>query len=508
MRRLFLALLIVLCAASAVCETEHSHTWGEYTVTKPATCQLPGEQMRVCSDCGETEYAPIEPSEHSFENWEAVSDAEHARVCSVCGFVQSEAHDKVIDREITLATAENLGKHTLTCSRCGYNYTRLVSIDGTYYAQQGDDILGNGTQYIKIESMSLPSGTTQKLSVAAGAEMSILASSDLSFDVFVNAGTGEFKGIMLTFGQGVLSVGDGKAELEFIRLLPDTGLSVKLQGETSSLSVSAPDCGFQSFFSLKKGGRTFIVREHSAVNGSLISGGMFIFPSGAENVGIVSENAAQPDNALASLTWEYDNSSRRLTAFSSLGMLRLFSASHIIDQGNIDLILDPSDFPWGWCLTLDDVDSGLSYTSPTYSLAGEMTSPGSDAAFAEQSGTEGPLSDLESKADQAEIPDIKMLAFTDTLSYTASRSPLIEVKFLSGKFSVKVSNVPAGLTFERIELTMYYPQRGFKLINQYALDAVFELEAGISRFEVDAVFINDDDEIERVRAGAFGYSAQ
>jgi hypothetical protein len=441
--------------------------------------------------------------QHSFDAWKMVSDTAHTRVCKLCGYEETEAHDRVIDRAVTQASSENLGKHSLTCSRCGYSYTRLVSVYGSYISPEGIDLLGNGMSYVKYNSVSVSRGNTKKLALAAGTELDLYASTDLSYDVYANTRTGEFNGIEITLGEGVLTVGDGPAELDFIRFQHGTGLKVQFKTEASALYVSSARGGFESFSSLKKGGKVYIIEGHSLSDGTHVSGGMGVYPSNAGSINMVAEGATLPGDALASVVWEYDASTYHLTAKSSLGTLKLFSASREIAQGNIDRTLDPTDLLWGWYLTLDDVKSGLSYISPTYSIAGEITSEGSQTSFVEAT----PVL-AENASDEDETPEIKVLTPSDTLSYTASKSPKVEVRYFSGKYAVRVSKVPKGLTYERIELAVYYAHGGFKLISQFGTEAMFELSSDISRFVVDAIFTNAKGQTVRVHAGDFEYIAE
>ncbi len=58
--------------------SEHTHSFGEWTVTKEATCTEPGEQTRSC-DCGYSETQVIPAKGHDYVNG----------VCANCGAVQS-----------------------------------------------------------------------------------------------------------------------------------------------------------------------------------------------------------------------------------------------------------------------------------------------------------------------------------------------------------------------------------------------------------------------------------
>lgn len=66
--------------ADVVCgdKVEHTHSFGEWTVTKAATCTEPGEQTRTC-ECGYSETQVIPATGHDYVNG----------VCTNCGAVQT-----------------------------------------------------------------------------------------------------------------------------------------------------------------------------------------------------------------------------------------------------------------------------------------------------------------------------------------------------------------------------------------------------------------------------------
>ena len=66
--------------ADVVCgdKVEHTHSFGEWTVTKAATCTEPGEQTRTC-ECGYSETQVIPATGHDYVNG----------VCANCGAVQT-----------------------------------------------------------------------------------------------------------------------------------------------------------------------------------------------------------------------------------------------------------------------------------------------------------------------------------------------------------------------------------------------------------------------------------
>lgn len=78
------------------------HTWGEWVVTTPSTCEAFGVQTRTCDVCGETETDESVPkAAHTFGEWvvktEPTVDAEGLKVktCSVCGQEETESIAKL-----------------------------------------------------------------------------------------------------------------------------------------------------------------------------------------------------------------------------------------------------------------------------------------------------------------------------------------------------------------------------------------------------------------------------
>lgn len=73
----------------------HEHEFGEWTVTREATCTEDGLKERSCS-CGEVETEVLPATGHSFGEWKVleeatvVSEGAQERVCSVCGTTETE----------------------------------------------------------------------------------------------------------------------------------------------------------------------------------------------------------------------------------------------------------------------------------------------------------------------------------------------------------------------------------------------------------------------------------
>ncbi len=117
-----------------------NHKLGEWTIAKPATCGADGQKERSCSNCTYKETDTVSATgNHSYGSWSTVSNAtcssqgEKKRVCSVCGDTE---HDYI----------SATGQHTYSggkCSACGY-YRQgssclqyVLSNDGTYYIASG-----------------------------------------------------------------------------------------------------------------------------------------------------------------------------------------------------------------------------------------------------------------------------------------------------------------------------------------------------------------------------------
>ena len=100
----------------AACE----HVWGEWTVTKEATCVDAGEKTRTCSACGETETEVIEATGvHTYESWTYVDEEVHEATCTVCGNKAQEKHtwDSGVVTVKPTETEDGVREHT--CHICG-----------------------------------------------------------------------------------------------------------------------------------------------------------------------------------------------------------------------------------------------------------------------------------------------------------------------------------------------------------------------------------------------------
>ena len=101
--------------------TETEHSYGDWKVSKEATCTTNGQEVRTCSTCGAEETRDIETTGHSIDTttWKSDSDS-HWHICSVCEEKSDSAEHSfewIVDLEPT-TSAE--GKRHQECSVCGY----------------------------------------------------------------------------------------------------------------------------------------------------------------------------------------------------------------------------------------------------------------------------------------------------------------------------------------------------------------------------------------------------
>ncbi|MBQ8388488.1 MAG: hypothetical protein IJX46_06160 [Clostridia bacterium] len=84
-------LAVVFCVIGLVaCDSEEqpcSHVWGEWSVTKEATCAGAGTQERKCSECGETETSAVAALAHDWSEATCTSP----KTCKNCSATEGEA---------------------------------------------------------------------------------------------------------------------------------------------------------------------------------------------------------------------------------------------------------------------------------------------------------------------------------------------------------------------------------------------------------------------------------
>ena len=124
---LLLVTFAISCLALVGCS--HSHEFGEWTLSKRATCTEDGQQERFCS-CGEKQTSTIAATGHSFGDWSVDKEptcteaGQEIKSCS-CGETQTRSIDALghtYQHVVSQPTCLEQGYTTHTCSVCGYSY--------------------------------------------------------------------------------------------------------------------------------------------------------------------------------------------------------------------------------------------------------------------------------------------------------------------------------------------------------------------------------------------------
>ena len=112
------------------------HTWGDWTTTTYATCELDGIQKRVCTVCEEEETQRI-PAGHKWSEWEVtkevdcLNDGIEARKCSQCDKEETKTIESVGEHTwgepvIEEATCGEDGSEYKKCTECGKEETTVL----------------------------------------------------------------------------------------------------------------------------------------------------------------------------------------------------------------------------------------------------------------------------------------------------------------------------------------------------------------------------------------------
>ena len=118
------------------------HDFGDWAVTKPASCTEAGQQRRSCSRCDYFETEEIAALTHSYEAVvtapTCTADGFTTHTCSVCGDSYTDAPAAALDHDLSgwVITApagctEN-GEQRRSCSRCDYFETEVLPAGHNY----------------------------------------------------------------------------------------------------------------------------------------------------------------------------------------------------------------------------------------------------------------------------------------------------------------------------------------------------------------------------------------
>lgn len=123
------------------------HQWGDWIISKEATCKEEGEKYHVCQMCNEIETSVIQKTAHSAnpdneDHWLHQENGKDWLVCPVCGEKVDERDCTHVHNEHTgnwvetkAPTCTEAGEETRVCGVCGKIETRTVEALGHAYGE-------------------------------------------------------------------------------------------------------------------------------------------------------------------------------------------------------------------------------------------------------------------------------------------------------------------------------------------------------------------------------------
>ncbi len=99
----------------------HDHVWGEWTVTKEATCTEDGSKVRYCQveGCNESETKVIDALGHTWNTW-TYNDNQHWHVCTRCGVAMDHADHVKKEHYDRFPSATHTGLMHYYCAICDW----------------------------------------------------------------------------------------------------------------------------------------------------------------------------------------------------------------------------------------------------------------------------------------------------------------------------------------------------------------------------------------------------
>lgn len=102
------------------------------TVTTAPTCTAAGVKTNTCTVCGHSYTEEIPATGHTYGEWGGDVNG-HSRSCSVCGKTESASHTWANELEVLEPTCTEAGEVRLSCSVCGgYIYEPIPATGHTY----------------------------------------------------------------------------------------------------------------------------------------------------------------------------------------------------------------------------------------------------------------------------------------------------------------------------------------------------------------------------------------
>ncbi len=127
--------LILLFALRGCISCAGGHSWGEWTVTREATCSETGSRTHTCSVCHKTETEKIPTLEHKFQTvWDS-GETRHWQECIVCSYKgNAEYHTPGEWKVLSEPTCETSGYKKRSCTVCDKEEIMAIPSTGHTYS--------------------------------------------------------------------------------------------------------------------------------------------------------------------------------------------------------------------------------------------------------------------------------------------------------------------------------------------------------------------------------------
>ncbi|MBQ3078466.1 MAG: hypothetical protein IJC48_00520 [Clostridia bacterium] len=301
------------------------HTWGPYSTTRSPTCTTEGVSTRQCLVCGAKDEQAILTAEHDYGAWGQFDETWHIKYCKDCGKYYKGSH-RINDGEITTAPTESsLGEIVYECRVCGETFERFISLSGTVYSKDTEEIMKDGIGYLLVEEEAKDTAKSREIVQASGALMDVIIDDDIEFSIYANAESGESAGLFVKKGTAeadiVPETGSETMNLEFLKL--EKGAKLKMRIWNSNGDIAVQNAGGFSFIVSQRKTQsgeiitalTKITRDKTYVDGtiSLYSSKkgelLFTNPKGTLTCGLSDDN-----KLIGSATWKYTIKSSKISA--------------------------------------------------------------------------------------------------------------------------------------------------------------------------------------------------
>ena len=221
-------------------EKNPNHAWSEYEVVRRASCRQTGLSSRTCKDCGQVETLEVPTLDHDYGDWQQYDEKWHIRYCTHCQWAYKGSH-RLNDGEIAVQpTQSQLGLVRYTCRVCNDTFENILRLDGTIYAMESKDVLGNGTAYLLAASKGEDDPTAASIALANG-RIDLRPLSDSEASIYANPTTGNYAGISVESGETAIDIigqtDHETVDLEFLHLKKNASVSLRLFNSSGAIEI-------------------------------------------------------------------------------------------------------------------------------------------------------------------------------------------------------------------------------------------------------------------------------